>query len=136
MAFITPTSGTTQPVFATDVSNGSIAGSTATAATPVNLQGPSIDFIRAVANTSVAGQQGTNGYVGNVIQGIQRVATVAFYQVDATVLSFGTFPVGAFGNVTSGNEWEEAVFLSYANVTTAGFSLSSATNIGFKLAAS
>jgi len=130
MAQFTKVNGTAQPVFAMDVANGSIAGSTATAATPVNFQGPKLDFFRAVANTSVAGEQGVNEYVSAVIQGIQQTATVAIYQVDATVLSFAVYPQDAFA--------DDAAFLAAANVTYTGFQLNSATgtNVGFKLAAS
>ena len=128
MAQFTKVNGTAQPVFAMDVANGSIAGSTETAATPVNFQGPKLDFFRAVANATVAGEQGTNEYVGAVIQAIQQTATVAIYQVDATVLSFAVYPQGAFANA--------AAFLAAANVSYTGFQLDSATGIGFKLAAS
>lgn len=130
MAQFTKVNGTAQPVFAMDVANGSIAGATATAATPVNAAGPKLDFFRAVANTSVAGEQGTSEYVSQVIQAIQQTATVAVYQVDATVLSFAVFPQGAFVS--------DAAFLAAANVTYTGFQLNSATGaaVGFKLAAS
>jgi alpha-D-ribose 1-methylphosphonate 5-triphosphate synthase subunit PhnL len=94
----------------------------------VNPAGPKLDFFRVVANTTVAGQQGVNGYVGNVIRAIQQTSTVAVYQVDATILSFGVFPTGAFANA--------ATFLTAANITATGFQLDSCTSIGFKLAAS
>jgi hypothetical protein len=128
MAIFPRTSGDAQPVFNLDVRNGPVAPATATAATPVNPAGPKLDFFRAVANTSVAGEQGVNEYVGNVIQAIQQTATVAVYQVDATILSFAVYPTGAFANA--------AAFLSAANITATGFQLDSATSIGFKLAAS
>jgi hypothetical protein len=128
MAQITRVNGDAQPVFAIDVQNGPVAPSASTAATPVMFAGPKLDFFRAVANTTVAGEQGVNEYVSNVIQAIQQTSTVAFYQVDGTVLSFGVFPTGAFANA--------ATFLSAANITATGFQLDSATNIGFKLAAS
>ena len=127
MAFITPVSGGAQPVFATDVLNPVAAGAS-TAATPVNFQGPKLDFFRAVANTTVAGQQDVNEYVSNVIQAIQQTSTVAMYQVDGTILSFAVFPTGAFTSA--------ATFLAAANITYTGFQLDSATSIGFKLAAS
>jgi hypothetical protein len=128
MAYITPVNGDAQPVFATDTANGAIPPSTSTAATPVNLMGPDLDFFHAVANTSVAGQQGVQGYVANVIQAVQQTSTVAIYQVDGTSLSFAVYPRGAFANA--------AVFLAAANITYTGYQLNSATNIGFKLAAS
>lgn len=128
MASFTRTNGDSQPVFALDTRNGPIAPSTSTSATPVQPQGPKLDFFRAVANTSVAGEQGVNEYVGAVIQAVQQTATVAIYQVDATVLSFAVFPTGAFADA--------AAFLAAANVTYTGFQLDSATGVGFKLAAS
>jgi hypothetical protein len=128
MAFITPVNGDAQPVFNIDVLNGPVAASASTSATPVNPAGPKLDFFRAVANTSVATQQGVQEYVANVLQAIQQTSTVAMYQVDGTVLSFGVFPTGAFANA--------ATFLAAANVTYTGYQLDSATSIGFKLAAS
>lgn len=128
MAIFTRSNGDSQPVFALDVQNGPVAPAAATAATPVNPAGPKLDFFGAVANTTVAGQQGVNGYVGNVIQAIQQTATVAMYQVDGTTLSFAVFPAGAFANA--------ATFLAAANITATGFQLDSATAVGFKLAVS
>jgi len=127
MAYITIVSGDAQPVFATDVLNGPVSPSASTAGQPVNFAGPKLDFFRAVANTTVVGQQGVNEYVSNVLQAIQQTSTVAMYQVDGTVLSFGVFPTGAFANA--------ATFLAAANITATGFQLDSATNAGFKLAA-
>lgn len=137
MAYITPVSGGAQPVFATDVRNPVAAGAS-TAATPVNFQGPKLDFYRVVANTTVAGQQDVNEYVSNVIQAIQQTATVAMYQVDGTVLSFAVFPTGAFGNSAANppTTTDSALFLAAANITYAGYQLDSCTSIGFKLAAS
>ena len=125
MAYITISSGDAQPVFATDVLNGPVSPSASTAGQPVNFAGPKLDFFRAVANTTVVGQQGVNEYVSNVIQAIQQTSTVAMYQVDGTVLSFGVFPTGAFANA--------ATFLAAANITATGYQLDSATNAGFKL---
>jgi hypothetical protein len=127
MAFITKVSGGAQPVFATDVRNPVAAGAS-TAATPVNFQGPKLDFFSVTANTTVAGQQDVNEYVSNVIQAIQQTSTVAVYQVDGTQISFGVFPTGAFVN--------SAAFLAAANITYTGFQLNSAAAVGFKLATS
>lgn len=132
MAYITPVSGGAQPVFATDVLQPVAAGAS-TAATPVNFQGPKLDFFGVVANTTVAGQQDVNEYVSNVIQAIQQTATVAMYQVDGTTLSFATFPTGAFANATTNTS--ASVFLAAANITYTGFQLDSCTSLGFKLAA-
>jgi hypothetical protein len=127
MAFITVVSGGAQPVFATDVRNPVAAGAS-TAGTPVNFQGPKLDFFSVTANTTVAGQQDVNEYVSNVIQAIQQTSTVAVYQVDGTQISFGVFPTGAFVN--------SAAFLAAANITYTGFQLNSAAAVGFKLATS
>jgi hypothetical protein len=132
MAQFTRVNGDAQPVFALDTANGPIAPATATAGSPVQPQGPKLDFFGAVANTTVAGEQGVNEYVAQVIQAIQQTATVAMYQVDGTTLSFAVYPQGAFaGNATV----SAAAFLAAANVTYTGFQLDSATNLGFKLAA-
>jgi hypothetical protein len=137
MAYITPVSGGAQPVFATDVRNPVAAGAS-TAATPVNFAGPKLDFYRVVANTSVATQQDVNEYVSNVIQSLQGTCTVAMYQVDGTVLSFGIFPTGAFGDSAANppTTVDTAKFLTAANITYTGYQLDSCTSIGFKLSAS
>jgi hypothetical protein len=132
MAYFTPVNGDAQPVFALDVQNGPVAASASTAATPVQPAGPKLDFFRAVANTTVVSQQGVQEYVANVINAIQQTATIAMYQVDGTVLSFATYPTGAFGNASA----QAAGFLSAANITYTGYQLDSATSIGFKLAVS
>ena len=131
MAFLTPVNGDSQPVFAIDVQNGPVSPSASTAATPVNLAGPKLDFFRAVANATVVSQQGVQEYVGNVIQAIQQTATIAMYQVDGTVLSFATYPTGAFANASTNTS--AAVFLAAANITYNGYQLDSCTSVGFKL---
>jgi hypothetical protein len=128
MAQFTRVNGDAQPVFALDTANGPIAPSTSTSGTPVQPQGPKLDFFGAVANTTVAGEQGVNEYVSAVITAIQQTATVAMYQVDGTTLSFAVYPQDAFANA--------AAFLAAANVTYTGFQLDSATDVGFKLATS
>ena len=134
MAYYTPANGDAQPVFALDVQNGPVAASASTAATPVQPQGPKLDFFRVVANTTVVSQQGVQEYVANVINAIQQTATVAMYQVDGTVLSFATYPTGAFANASTNTS--AASFLAAANITFTGYQLDSCTSIGFKLAAS
>ena len=131
MAYITPVNGDVQPVFALDVQNGPVAASASTAATPVQPQGPKLDFFRAVANTTVVSQQGVQEYVANVINAIQQTATVAMYQVDGTVLSFATYPTGAFANASTNTS--AATFLAAANITYTGYQLDSCTSVGFKL---
>ena len=127
MAFITPVNGDAQPVFALDTLNGPIAPSTSTAGSPVQPQGPKLEFFRFVAANTMAAQQGVNSFVANALQAIQQTTTIAMYQVDATALSVAVYPVGAFANTT--------VALAAANV--AGVvgtnQFSSCTNAGFKL---
>jgi len=127
MAYFTRANGDAQPVFALDTANGPIAPSTSTAGSPVQPQGPALEFFRFVAANTMAAQQGVNGFVSNAIQAIQQTTTVAMYQVDATVLSVAVYPVGAFANTT--------VALAAANVAgVAGTNqFSSCTNAGFKL---
>jgi hypothetical protein len=133
MASITRSNGDVQPVFALDTANGKIAASTATAGTPVQPQGPKLDFFQVTANTTVAGEQGVSEYVSSVIQAVQQTSTVAMYQVDAEQISLAVYPTGAFaGNATV----SAAAFLTAANVTYTGFQLDSCTNVGFKLATS
>ena len=137
MAYITPVSGGAQPVFATDVRNP-VAVNAATAGTPVNFQGPKLDFYSVTANTTVANQQDVNEYVSNVIQALQQTCTVAMYQVDGVQISFGIFPTGAFGNSAANppTTTDSALFLAAANITYTGFQLDSAASVGFKLATS
>lgn len=137
MAYITPVSGGAQPVFATDVRNP-VAPGTATAGTPVNFQGPKLDFYQVTANVSVASQQDVNEYVSNVIQALQNTCTVAMYQVDGAQISFGIYPTGAFGDSTANppTTTSTSIFLAAANITYTGYQLDSCTSVGFKLATS
>ena len=127
MALITPTSGDAQPVFATDVRNP-VAANASTAATPVNLQGPKLDFFRLVAANTMAAQQGVNQFVSNAIRSIQQTSTVAMYQVDGVALSLGIYPTGAF---------DDSTILVAANVAgvagTNQFSTATGASVGFKL---
>lgn len=103
MAYITKVSGGSQPVFATDVLNGSIAQTANIAAQgPVNFAGPKLDFFSVTANASLATQGGVNGYVANVLQAIQQTATVAIAQVgpNPAVLNVAVYPTGAFTTAT------------------------------------
>jgi hypothetical protein len=103
MAYITKVSGGSQPVFATDVLNGSIAQTANIAAQgPFNPAGPKLDFFSVTANASLATQGGVNGYVANVLQAVQQTATVAIAQVgpNPAVINFAVYPVGAFANTS------------------------------------
>ena len=103
MAYITPVSGGSQPVFATDVLNGPIAQTANIAAQgPTNFAGPKLDFFSVTANASVANEGGVNEYVANVIQAVQQTSTVAMVQVGPTntIINFAVYPVGAFTTAT------------------------------------
>ena len=106
--------------------------------TPVNFQGPKLDFYQVTANVSVASQQDVNEYVSNVIQSLQRTCTVAMYQVDGAQISLGIYPTGAFGDSTANppTTVDTTIFLTAANVTYTGYQLDSCTSVGFKLATS
>ena len=59
MAYITVVSGGSQPVFATDVLNGSVAQSANLAnASVTNFQGPKLDFYSVNANAALTGNIG------------------------------------------------------------------------------
>ena len=130
MAYFARTNGDAQPVVALDTANGAIPPSTSTAGTPVQPQGPKLDFFQLTMANTMATQQGVNGYVSNVLQAIQQTSTIAMYQVDGAQLSVALYPNGAFANTT--------VLIAAANVAgVAGTNqVSSATNVGFKLATS
>jgi hypothetical protein len=103
MAYFTKVSGGSQPVFASDVLDGSIAqGANIAAQGPINFAGPKLDFFSVVANASLAAQGGVNGYVANVIQAVQQTATVAMVQVGPTTgqINFAVFPAGAYTTAT------------------------------------
>ena len=130
MAQFARANGDAQPVFALDVQNGPVSPSASTAGTPVQPQGPKLDFFQVTCANTNATLQGVNGYVSNVVQAIQQTSTVAMYQVDGAQISFAVYPTGAFANATA--------FLTAARTANvAGVNgASSATNVGFKLATS
>jgi hypothetical protein len=110
MAYITVVSGSAQPVFATDVLNGSIAQSANLAnATVTNFQGPKLDFYGLTANAALTGNIGgpataVNGFISNTLQAIQQTSTVAMYQINPianTVLNIATFPTGGYANAAT-----------------------------------
>jgi hypothetical protein len=104
MAYITPVSGGSQPVFATDVLNGPVAqNANISAQGPVNFAGPKLDFFSVVANAALTTSVGgVNQYIANVLQAVQQTATVAMYQVGPTTgqINFAIFPTGAFANTS------------------------------------
>ena len=123
MAFITKVSGSTQPVFATDVLNGDVAqGANIVAQGPIQVAGPKLDFFTFTANSTLIAQGGVNGFVGNVLQALQQTTTVALYQVPTTTtIAVALYPSGAFVNA--------AAALAVAQGANAGaIGLSSATS--------
>ena len=103
MAVFTRVNGTTQPSFAIDVANGSIAGTANVAAQgPVQIQGPKLDFFTFTANASLTNAGNVNGYVNNVLQSIQQCVTIAIYQAGATAgtISIAIYPSGAYTTAT------------------------------------
>ena len=130
MAEFTRVSGDVQPVFALDVNNGAVAPTASTAGTPVQPQGPKLDFFQVTCANTNATLQGVNGYVSKVVQAVQQKSIVAMYQVDAAQISFAVYPAGAYADA--------AAFLTVAQTANiAGVNgASSCTNVGFKLATS
>ncbi len=103
MASFTKTNGTTQPVFALDVANGSIAGTANVAAQgPVMLSGPQLQFFSLTANAALTSAGNVNGYLNNVLQAVQQTSTIAFYQAGATAgtINLAIYPAGAFTTTT------------------------------------
>ena len=112
MAQFTKVNGTTQPVFAIDVANGSISGTANIAAQgPVQMQGPKLDFFSLTANAALTNAGNVNGYLNNVLQAIQSGAgianggaggTIAMYQAGATAgtINLAIYPTGAYTTAT------------------------------------
>ena len=102
MAQLTRVNGTTQPVFAIDVQNGSVSANANIAAQgPVQVAGPHLDFFSLTANAalSAAGAASASGYINNVLQAIQQDGVVAMYQVspaNPAVLNIAIYPTGAY----------------------------------------
>ena len=103
MAIFTKVNGTTQPVFALDVANGSIAGTANVAAQgPVQIQGRKLDFFSLTANAALTNAGNVNGYLNNVLTAIQQNGTIAIYQAGATAgtINIAIYPSGAYTTAT------------------------------------
>ena len=99
MAQFTKVNGTTQPVFALDVANGSIVGTANVAAQgPVNLAGPQLQFFSLTANAALTNAGNVNGYLNNVLQAIQQTGVIAMYQAGAVagVINLAIYPAGGY----------------------------------------
>jgi len=158
MATFNPFNGSAQPVFNTDVHNGTQTGAI-TAAALVQVDGPNLDFFGLVVeNTSNAAQDLRSelglyadnsfdpGIVVQILQEIQTKGVVAKYQVEGTsagAMSIAVYPqevwtaatlqaairaLGASGTVT--------VTESDGTTRTVDISGSDVTDTGFKLATS
>ena len=111
MAQFTKVNGTTQPVFALDVANGSIVGTANVAAQgPVNLAGPQLQFFSLTANAALTNAGNVNGYLNNVLQAIQQTGTIAIYQAGATAgtINLAIYPSGAYTTATIGTAAQTA----------------------------
>ena len=98
MAQFTKVNGTTQPVFAMDVANGSISGTANVQAQgSVNLAGPGLDFFSLVANASINSGGNVNGYINATIQALQSGAGITGGSA-ANILNFAIYPKGAYAN--------------------------------------
>jgi hypothetical protein len=128
MAYTTRTHGDSKPVFAIDIGNGS---GSATTGTPVALQGPKLDFFSTDLGADAASQMGTLGAVEAVLRTIEQLATVHFYQVEATsgAASFAVYPVGAWTASTL-----QSAIQGLGTVNTYDLSGATVANNGFKLA--
>jgi hypothetical protein len=149
MAYITVVSGGAQPVFATDVLDGSIQsnvgnfGGNYTPPTPVNSMGPKLDFF-GVAFANAAGNgigtlfnsANVNGAVQAVLQVVEQTATVGIYQVDNTAnavnMSMAIYPVNEYTALTL----QAAIRGLGTNVANTGIDVTgtTVTNVGFRLA--
>jgi len=99
MAIQTRTHGDSLPVFAIDTLGGPGAASIGV---PVQIAGPKLEFFSidlggSLYTSANDNQLGTNGAVEKVIQCITQLATVHFYQVDASgAMSIAVYPVAAW----------------------------------------
>ena len=132
MAIQTRTHGDTNPVFAIDQLGGS---GSVTTGVPVQIAGPKLEFFGIDLGGDPAAQTDTAGAIEAVIQCITQLATVHFYQVEASAtannMSIAVYPVAAW----TATDLQAAI---RALGTVNGYSFTSpgavVTNNGFKLA--
>lgn len=150
MAQLPIVSGGSQPVFSVDQLQGpQLAANVAYAPanTPVNFQGPKLDFFGFALPSNPVNQAGVNGAIQLALQTIQQISTVAMYQVQNTAsavnFSVATFPVGAFNTATDGTDNSATTIgaliaglgnVALQNGTSYNFTGTTATNVGFRLA--
>ena len=132
MAYTTRLHGDTKPVFAIDQLSGP---GEETTGMPIMLSGPKLDFFGIDLGADPSGQMDFDEAVHKVIQCVTQLATVHFYQVEASAaannMSIAVYPTAAWTATTL----EDAI---QALDTGAGYRLNAAavTDVGFKLAAS
>ena len=106
MAGFTRTHGDAQPVFAMDVQNGPVAPTTAADGTTTNFIGPAMDFFSFDLGAAPTAQLGVSGAIAAVLQSLEQLSTVMIYSVSATAnatnMSVGLYPVGAYGETALG----------------------------------
>jgi len=130
MAVQTKVHGDTQPVFAIDTLAGPGG---AGAGVPVQIAGPKLDFFGMDLGGDPSAQDGTGGAIDAVIRCITQLATVHFYQYQASAsannFSIAVYPTAAW----TASDLQAAI---RALGTVNGYDLSGATvtNNGFKLA--
>ena len=129
MAYTTRTHGDSLPVFALDQQAG--PGAVTGYGHPVNPAGPELDFFSTDLGADAAGQLGTLGAVESVLRCIEQLATVHFYQVEASTgaASFAVYPVGAW----SASALQTAI-RALGTVNTYDLSGATVASNGFKLA--
>ena len=133
MAQFTRINGDAQPVFATDVLNGSLPPSTAANGTTTNFMGPSMQFFGMDLGAAPTAQLGVSGAISAVLQCIEQKATVMIYSVAATGnvtnMSVASYPLDGW---TAADLQTAIQGLGTVN----GYDLSGAavTNVGFRLA--
>lgn len=120
--------GDVNPVFAIDTLNGS---GSATTGVPVMIQGPHLDFFNIDIGADVAAQMGVDQAVDKVIKCVTQLATVHFYQVEASTgqLSIAVYPIAA---------WDTSSLQTAVQALDTGsgyrFNAASVSSSGFKLA--
>jgi hypothetical protein len=133
MAQFTRTSGDAQPVFATDVLNGSLPPSTAANGTTTNLMGPGMQFFGMDLGAAPTTQLGVTGAIAAVLQCLAQQATVMIYSVAATAnvtnMSVASYPLDGWTAATL-----QVAIRALGTVN--GYDLSGAavTDVGFRLA--
>ena len=106
MAGFTRTHGDAQPVFAMDTLNGPIASTASATGATTNFIGPGMDFFSFDLGAAPTAQLGVSGAISAVLQSLEQLSTVMIYAVqptaNATNMSVGLYPLGAWGNVADG----------------------------------